>query len=191
MAEDSTQAADASGPEYVVRRVTWRDIGAVSRAYRGQSPESRLFYHPFPFGSVRLGLLLAGFVVSKYFARRTIRLAPRESAQMMVARAQPGGELAGFGLVNFRWPAPGQLVARTGLFVAEAHRRRGMGGRLEGELTGIARSLGARRAEALIREGNSGSIEMYRSLGYRVGPSPYRDRKPPFEPFLLAVKELP
>jgi len=190
--ETSVAAPDGgSANEYEVRSARWRDLGEVFRTYRAQTEANRLFYHPFPFDRVRLALLLAGFVVTRPLVRRTVQWAPRESALLVVARDRSDGALAGFGSVNFRWADGQGLVARTGLYVSEAHRRRGIGGRLEQEMVRMARSLGARRAEALIREANVGSVGMYRSLGYRIGPSDIRDRKPPREMFLLAEKELP
>ena len=168
----------------------WGEIGTIYRLYRAQGPDSRLLYHPFPFNALRLGSLLVGIRIVQSVAASWVRRAPGLIAVLVVARPRSGGPMMGFGTVTFRRAADRAIVARTGLYVTVPFRRHGLGKGLKQYMLALARSYGVRRAEALIHATNTASIELYRSVGYRIGSSTIRDRRPPYATFLLAETDL-
>ena len=100
-----------------------------------------------------------------------VRLFPRSTAVLFVARGTPDGALAGFGTVRFRRDEHRRLVGRTGLYVLPDRRRSGVGRSIKQALLDHARALGATRAEAYLLEANLASAELNRQMGFRLRPA--------------------
>ncbi|MCI4360928.1 MAG: GNAT family N-acetyltransferase [Thermoplasmata archaeon] len=164
-------AAEESGAGVIVRRAIWRDLRPVRESYQAQTPDSRELYHPFPFSTVRLSLLLAGMWGIGHASRRWVRIFPRTTAVLFVARGASDGGLAGFGTVRFRRDEAGRLVGRTGLYVLPGRRRAGVGRSIKQALLDHARALGATRAEAFLLEVNRASAELNRQMGFQLRPA--------------------
>jgi GNAT superfamily N-acetyltransferase len=109
----------------------------------------------------------------------------------VIARRRTDSAIAAMGTLNFaRDATTGELAARTGLYVVPAYRRLGAGRVLNAWMLTRAKEIGARRAEALILGRNEGSLALFGAMGYRLGPSGIRDRRPPYEEFLLAKRDI-
>ncbi len=154
-----------------IRRARWPDLGEIHRSYRAQPLGSRALYHPFPFGSARLAILLGGLWCTGHAGPRWVRIAPRSAAVLLLARDRADGSLAGYGTVRFRRDSHGRIVARTGLFVVPQRRRTGVGRALKEALLARARALGAVRAEAFLLAMNTASAELNRQLGFTLRPA--------------------
>ena len=185
-------AGPVGGPgAWDVRAARWSDLRAIRKLYLGLPDEERLLYHPFPFRAARLTLLLAGLILLRGVLPHFARLFPRGAALLVLARQRADGSLVALGTLNFaRGANGGALAARTGLYVQPTFRRLGAGGSINDWMLERARTLGARRAEALIVARNEPSLALFGSMGYQIGPSAIYDRRPPFEPFLLAERSL-
>jgi GNAT superfamily N-acetyltransferase len=84
-----------------------------------------------------------------------------------------GTSLAGFAAYSFVWPAAGtsRSLFLKELYVAESHRRRGIGTMMMQELFGLAGKHGCSRVEWHADDDNPDAVRFYASLGFEPSPS--------------------
>jgi GNAT superfamily N-acetyltransferase len=176
-----------SAPHWDIHAVRLEEVREVFRVYRGLPVNEASLFHPFPSGSLSLGLLLVGLWVGRGILPRFARSLPRESITLALARDPATHDLAALGTLNFSIrPSDRSLAARTGIYVAPRYRRLGAAQAVNHWMLDRARRRGAQRAEALILPENGPSRALFEAMGYRLRPSGIQDQHRRTEEFLLA-----
>lgn len=165
-------------PPVRVRPATRRDLRSLVLLYRGQEPESRTYYHPYPFDRLRLPILFLAMLSSQAHVRWMLRRFPNY-AFVILLLIDPEGMPFGFGTIRFvhaRGEAP---WARFGFLVDAGHRHQGAGSVLVMALYESAVGLGVHRGGGTILEGNVASAKVVEKFGFRLRPAASAD---PFSP---------
>jgi len=91
-----------------------------------------------------------------------------QSPAAHVLLARRGGALAGFASYSFLWPAVGlsRSLFLKELYVAQAHRRRGIGRLLMRRIFELATEAGCSRVEWMTEHVNTDAQRFYQQLGY-------------------------
>lgn len=92
---------------------------------------------------------------------------PKPRAEVIMARLQPGGEVAGFALYfhNFSTFLAKPGIYLEDLYVRQKFRGQGHGAALLRHLAGLALSRGCGRLEWSVLDWNHRAIDFYKSLG--------------------------
>lgn len=92
---------------------------------------------------------------------------PKPSAEVILARLQPSGEVAGFALFfhNFSTFLAKPGIYLEDLYVRQNHRGQGYGGVLLKHLAGLALERNCGRLEWSVLDWNHRAIDFYKSLG--------------------------
>lgn len=177
-------------PPLLVMPAAPSDVPQVAALYLGQDEAARRLYHPLPFRPWQLRLMLRGLVIAQRRSSGWVRWFPRGAAGFLVGRLSPDGPVVAFGHLRFRHADGGVLVAETGYFVAEPHRRQGLGTEFKIGLIAEARRFGAQRVEARIDPENIASIRLNQRLGFTLQPGQVPDRRSPHARLIVAQLEL-
>jgi GNAT superfamily N-acetyltransferase len=173
-----------------VRVARLSDVGGIGRIYRGQSAESRRFFHPYPFDRVRLRALLTYMVMTHRIARTAIRWFPNQGFCLFLLE-ETGGAPAGFATIRFvrDHHEPGTW-ARFGFLVAESWQRQGGGTLLVETLYQSAMDLGVRRGGGTILASNIASAMVVAQFGFQLHATDEVDRNAPEDRNLADVRDL-
>jgi GNAT superfamily N-acetyltransferase len=187
----SLPGAPTGSPEpahqWDIHAIRMGEVREVFRVYRGLPADDASMFHPFPAGSISLGVLLVGLWAGRGILPRFARSLPRESITLAIARDVVSHDLGALGTLNFSVrPSDRSLAARTGIYVAPRYRRLGVARAVNQWMLVQARRRGARRAEALILPENVASRALFEAMGYRLRSSGIRDLHARSEEFLLA-----
>ena len=139
-------------------------------------------FSPLPIRDVTLADLDALTALRPPRTLHAERIAPQtDDADKRYLLALLENRPVGFGVIYFRgdplWDRPDQVPLIMDLWVAPAHRRRGIGRRLAESLESAARARGFACCYLQVRaERNPQVIEMYQRMGYqKLQQRPYRD----------------
>jgi RimJ/RimL family protein N-acetyltransferase len=173
-----------------VRPASWGDIGDVARLYIGQSEASRVAFHPYPFGPVRLRALLAYMLLTQKLLGRARRHFPNFAFGVIVLD-DAAGRTIGFGTIRLvRDGTEPDTWARFGFLVAEGYHRQGGGTQIVEALYESAVALGIRRGGGTIRASNVASTKVVEQFGFQLHETAEVDRNAPGDHILSDVRDL-
>ena len=97
---------------------------------------------------------------------------PKPSAEVIMARLQPSGEVAGFALFfhNFSTFLAKPGIYLEDLYVRQAYRGKGYGTRMLKKLAQLAVERDCGRFEWMVLDWNTPAIQFYESLGAALAP---------------------
>lgn len=165
-------------PAVRVRSARLGDLGALVRMYRGQSPESRQLYHPFPYDRPRLYLIFLFMVVTRPFLRTLLKITRRRTLVLLVATVGEDPALVGYGNVAFVDRDFG-VKAIFGYLVDERYRGLGVGTRLHEVMIEAAIALGVRRGGGMVVSQNAANLRVLEKLGFSMQPTGIVDHGAP------------
>jgi RimJ/RimL family protein N-acetyltransferase len=174
---------------FVFRWARFSDLAPIAQMYRRQSPESRSFFHPYPFDRLRLGVILGAMYASQRVVRRMLRWWPNFAFVIVVA-AEPTGAPVGFGTVRFVARRGEETWARFGFMIDERHQGHGVGSRLAQAMYRSTLSLGVRRGGGTILEHNQVSMGIAEKFGFRFTASAQADPRAPRQVALHGTGDL-
>ncbi len=177
-------------PRIRLRRARLRDVRALVQIYRGQSPQARSFYHPFPFDPVRLVPIFLWMVGTTPYVRFWLRHLPSRAAYVVVVTGPDDDRPIGYGTVRFV-VEPGQAAwAKFGYLVSEGRRGQGIGSLLAVTQVRCARGLGLRRGGGYVLRGNSASAGVVEKFGYPLSETSPDRHTPPGTVNLISIGNL-
>lgn len=156
-----------SRPAVGVRPARLRDLGTLVRLYRGQSPESRELYHPFPYDRFRLYLIFLYMIATRPFLRALLRLTRRRTLVLLVATVGAEPRPIGYGNVAFVDRDFG-VKAIFGYLVDERYRGLGVGTRLHEVMIEAAIALGVTRGGGMVVSQNASNLRVLEKLGFEM-----------------------
>ncbi|MCI4335634.1 MAG: GNAT family N-acetyltransferase [Thermoplasmata archaeon] len=154
-------------PPVRIRRARLSDIRQLVRMYRGQSPESRQLYHPFPFDRFRLNLIFLFMVASRPFLKLLLKISRRRTLVLLVATVGDDPRLVGYGNVAFVDRSFG-VKAIFGYLVEAEYRGLGVGTRLHEVMIEAAIALGVRRGGGMVVSENASNLRVLEKLGFEM-----------------------
>jgi RimJ/RimL family protein N-acetyltransferase len=179
-----------SRPSVTVRWARLSDLGPILRLYRGQSAESRQFYHPYPFDRFRLGPILFALLVSSRIVRLMLRLAPNYAFVILIAEEPGEAAPIGFCTARFVRRHGDPIWAQFGYLVRHDRRGRGIGSYLAIAQWRTARALGVLRGGGTILEGNIASSRVVEPFGFHLEPTGQPDARAADRQNLGSIQDL-
>ncbi len=147
------------------------DVPRLVELYLGQTPESRGFYHPYPFRRGILNALFTYMVLERRFSRGLLHLAPRAAVVLLVANRPGDRRPVGYCTVRFVHDADGPVKALFGSLVSADAQGMGVGGALLTGAIGVTRAHGLRYLTTTFLGSNRVSADWVRSRGFVITPT--------------------
>jgi RimJ/RimL family protein N-acetyltransferase len=188
--EPPTAPAGPRRPAVSARWARLGDLGPLVRLYRDQPPESREFFHPYPFDRARLVPLLLLLLISSRGVRLMLRLAPNYAFVVLVAEERTGAPPAAIGTARFVRHGAEPIWAQFGYLVRADLQGHGVGSYLALALWRTAVGLGVHRGGGTVLEGNVASARVVEPFGFRLAPTDRTDVRSGNRQNLGSVQDL-
>lgn len=152
----------------LVRTGTFADIGKISDLYLELSPTVRRLFHPFPFQSQRLKVILGGMLIGQTMFRFLKYFLPRFGFIIVVAELSDHSYIEGFIYLRLIGKEHGKLIGSIGIVTREGSRTRGIGKEMYNLMINVSRRKGIDKLRSVVIEDNVVSLLQCQKLGYVI-----------------------